>query len=175
MFLRPMAPGGIRRRTIQPSGRMGIGLRRPRKLLAAYQVEFKIKKSALSDPQDGATLGFHIAINDDDGTLPSTKMQLGWSGLAHEEYTYGHLTLSGPVVGGKLTINNIKVSGNNLELSITTRQCLRHSRRSANREYCARAMGDVANVTFSSQTANIIVATFPKPSSSPAFYRATIR
>jgi len=32
-----------------------------------YQIEFKVKKSALSDPAQGANLGFNIAINDDDG------------------------------------------------------------------------------------------------------------
>jgi cellulose/xylan binding protein with CBM9 domain len=58
-----------------------------------YQVEFKIKKSALNNPVDGATLGFNIAQNDDDGA--GRKAQLGWSGRAHNEITYGTLTLGG--------------------------------------------------------------------------------
>jgi len=58
-----------------------------------YQVEFKIKKSALNDPADGATLGFHIAQNDDDGS--GRRAQVGWSGRAHNENTYGTLTLAG--------------------------------------------------------------------------------
>jgi len=61
-----------------------------------YQVEFKIMKSALNNPSDGATLGFHIAQNDDDGS--GRRAQLGWSGRAHNESTYGTLKLlaSGP-------------------------------------------------------------------------------
>src|SRR5262245_552489 len=61
---------------------------------SGYQVEFKIKKSALNNPADGATLGFHIAQNDDDGS--GRKAQLGWSGRAHNESTYGTLTLASP-------------------------------------------------------------------------------
>lgn len=70
-----------------------------------YQVEFKVKKSALRNPPDGATLGFHIAVNDDDGDSALTaccggvgtgrKAQLGWNGRAHNELTYGTLTLAG--------------------------------------------------------------------------------
>ena len=58
-----------------------------------YQVEFKIKKSALSNPADGASLGFNIAINDDDGKNGSRKSQLNWSGRPHAEFTYGRLIL----------------------------------------------------------------------------------
>jgi len=97
-----------------------------------YQVEFKVKKSALRDPPDGATLGFHIAVNDDDGdstlaaccggTGTGRKSQVGWTGHAHNEYIYGSLTLlasSLPPPGGKLTIEGIKVNGDKLEFSIT--------------------------------------------------------
>ena len=65
-----------------------------------YQVEFKIKKSALSNPDDGASLGFNIAINDDDGENGSRKSQLNWSGLAHSEFTYGRLILEEGEGGG---------------------------------------------------------------------------
>jgi hypothetical protein len=58
-----------------------------------YQVEFKIMKSALNNPADGATIGFHIAQNDDDGS--GRRAQVGWSGRAHNEITYGTLTLAG--------------------------------------------------------------------------------
>jgi len=65
-----------------------------------YQVEFKIKKSALSNPADGAGLGFNIAINDDDGKNGSRKSHLNWSGLAHSEFTYGRLILEEGEGGG---------------------------------------------------------------------------
>lgn len=66
------------------------------KTARGYQVEFKIKKSALFNPADGAVMGFHIAQNDDDGS--GRKAQPGWSGRAHSEFTYGHLTLMAPTV-----------------------------------------------------------------------------
>ena len=62
-----------------------------------YQIEFKVKKSALFNPADGATLGFHICQNDDDGTGIDRKAQIGWCGRAHSEFTYGTLTLGGAV------------------------------------------------------------------------------
>ena len=65
-----------------------------------YQVEFKIKKSALSNPADGASLGFNIAINDDDGQNGSRKAQLNWSGRPHSEFTYGRLILEEGEGGG---------------------------------------------------------------------------
>ncbi len=65
-----------------------------------YQVEFKIKKSALSNPADGASLGFNIAINDDDGKNGSRKAQLNWSGRPHSEFTYGRLILEEGEGGG---------------------------------------------------------------------------
>jgi len=65
-----------------------------------YQVEFKINKSALSNPADGAALGFNIAVNDDDGKNGSRKSQLNWSGRAHSEFTYGRLVLEEGEGGG---------------------------------------------------------------------------
>ncbi|MBI2948638.1 MAG: choice-of-anchor D domain-containing protein [Verrucomicrobia bacterium] len=65
------------------------------KTATGFAIEFKVKKSAILNPADGTSIGFHIAINDDDGSLPSPKMQLGWSGYAHAEFTYGTLTLGG--------------------------------------------------------------------------------
>jgi hypothetical protein len=61
------------------------------KTAQGFQVEFKVKKSALLSPADDATVGFHIAQNDDDGA--GTKAHLGWNGAAHVEYSYGDLTL----------------------------------------------------------------------------------
>ena len=64
-----------------------------------YQVEFKINKSALSNPVDGAALGFNIALNDD-GKNGSRKSQLNWSGCAHSEFTYGRFILQEGEGGG---------------------------------------------------------------------------
>jgi hypothetical protein len=60
-----------------------------------FAIEFKVKKSALLNPENGASIGFHIAVNDDDGGTPAPKTQYGWSGYAHAEFTYGTLTLGG--------------------------------------------------------------------------------
>ena len=77
-----------------------------------YVIEFKVKKSALLSPEDGSTLGFNVALNDDDGT--GRKAQLNWSGRPHSEFTYGKLTLSAnpagdgdsaPAVGGSIWIS----------------------------------------------------------------------
>lgn len=59
---------------------------------AGYQLEFKVKKSALLNPADGAVMGFDIAMDDDDGA--GRKLQLMWQGQAHYEPSYGTLTLS---------------------------------------------------------------------------------
>ena len=118
-------------------------------------------------------MGFHIAINDDDGS--GTKAHLGWSGLAHREYTYGHLTLLAPAIGGKPAITGIKVSGNNLELSITIPDSSAIHVVQQTSNIGMPQWADVDNVTFSLGTAGSIVATFSKPSSSPMFYRVGIR
>src|SRR5690606_22575121 len=57
-----------------------------------YSVEIKVNKTALLDPEDNTSIGFHIAVNDDDGG--GRKAQLGWSGRAHSEFTYGTLHLA---------------------------------------------------------------------------------
>ena len=49
------------------------------KTAGGYQVEFKVKKSALLNPQDGATLGFHIALNDDDGSGGKAQTRMEWT------------------------------------------------------------------------------------------------
>ena len=48
----------------------------------------------LGNPANGASVGFHIAVNDDDGV--GDYSHIGWTGQAHHEYTYGTLTLAGP-------------------------------------------------------------------------------
>ena len=63
-----------------------------------YTMEFKVNKSALFDPEDETTLGFNVALNDDDGS--DRKLQLNWNGRPHSEFTYGFLTLAEGGVGG---------------------------------------------------------------------------
>ena len=58
-----------------------------------YQIEFKILKTTLGNPEDNAPIGFHIAINDDDQV--GDYSHIGWTGQAHHEYTYGTLMLAG--------------------------------------------------------------------------------
>ncbi len=55
-----------------------------------YSVEFKILKEALFEMQ--TTMGFDIAVNDDDAG--SRKTQLAWNGRPHNEASYGDLTLA---------------------------------------------------------------------------------
>ena len=55
-----------------------------------YQMEFKITKASLGIA-DGASVGFNIAMNDDDGA--GRKSQLNWNGSPHNEFTYGILVL----------------------------------------------------------------------------------
>lgn len=56
-----------------------------------YDVEFKITKAILGNPADGSTMGFSICTDDDDGA--GRKSQLMWLGAAHNESSYGVLTL----------------------------------------------------------------------------------
>ena len=70
-----------------------------------YQIEFKILKSTLGNPEDNAPIGFHVAINDDDQV--GDYSHIGWTGQAHHEYTYGTLTLAGGATGAGLRIAEI--------------------------------------------------------------------
>lgn len=138
-----------------------------------YQVEFKVKKSALSDPADGATLGFHIAQNDDDGT--GRKSQPGWSGRAHSEFSYGTLKLlaSAPPTG-QVTISGVRVSGNNLELKVATSNCAgTHAVQRSSP--LGGSWSDLSGATVSPCQNGVVTVTFPRPASSPEFYRIILR
>ena len=68
-------------------------------------------KSALVDPEDGAVMGFNLAMNDDDGVNEGNrKIQLNWSGQPHSEFTYGSLTLSSETLEGGSPAGNLSVS-----------------------------------------------------------------
>lgn len=56
-----------------------------------YDIEFKVTKAILGNPKDGATMGFSVCNDDDDGA--GRKAQLCWMGVAHNESSYGVLTL----------------------------------------------------------------------------------
>lgn len=56
-----------------------------------YNIEFKVKKTALLNPVIGTVMGFNIALNNDNGA--GRAAQLSWNGDPHQEYTYGQLTL----------------------------------------------------------------------------------
>ena len=58
-----------------------------------YQIEFKIPKTTLGITKDNVSIGFHIAVNDDDKV--GDYSHVGWTGQAHNENTYGTLTLAG--------------------------------------------------------------------------------
>jgi len=143
---------------------------------AGYRIEFKVKKSALLNPQDGATLGFHIAVNDDDGTLPAPKTQFGWSGIAHNETYYGHLTLSaGGGGGGNLVINGVRSVGSNIEFSVSTPNAAgTHVVQQTSGNIAAPQWTNVPGVTWTPGAAGTLTAVFAKPSTSPTFYRVAI-
>lgn len=137
-----------------------------------YSVEFKVKKAALGDPADGATLGFQIAQNDDDGA--NRKSQPAWSGRAHSEFTYGTIKLAGAAPSGPVKINTVKVSGNNLELAIATPNCAgNHSV-----EKCSAlggAWSAVSGVTAGACQGGVVTLTFPKPTTALEFYRVVLK
>jgi hypothetical protein len=146
-----------------------------------YQVEFKIMKSALLNPLDGATLGFIVALNDDDNASDPDRLQPKtysvWSGWEFHEYTYGHLTLlagSGGTGGDKLAISSIKVNNDKLELSFTTPKPSDTHVVEQTPNIAAAQWSEVANVVFSNGSGGSLVATFPKPTSSPLFYRVRL-
>lgn len=139
-----------------------------------YAVEFKIMKSALLNPADDASLGFHIAVNDDDGA--NRAAQMGWSGRAHSEFTYGELKLGGASnPGGPLNIDKIVVNGNNLELTLTTSNpagthAIQRSSTLLNPQWT-----DVTGSTFSPGAGGTVVGSLPRPTTAPEFYRAVLR
>lgn len=57
-----------------------------------YQIEFKVQKATIFGPADGATMGFDVAANDDDGA--NREAQMNWNGYPHNELTYGDIVLA---------------------------------------------------------------------------------
>ncbi len=139
-----------------------------------YQAEFKVKRTALFNAKDGATLGFNIAVNDDDGA--NRKSQLNWSGRPHNEFTYGDLTLgTGSSGGGNVDVKQIQVIGNNLQITYnSTNPAASYSVRVAP-SLTNPQWTDVSGVTFGTGAAGTLTATFAKPATTASFYRIQIR
>lgn len=82
---------------------------------SGYDVEFKIKLSKIGNPAKGSTIGFNIAVNDDDDDFAETspaRYQLLWSGEPHVESTYGTLyfgprEVTAPLVSGPVAIDGV--------------------------------------------------------------------
>ena len=126
-------------------------------------------------------MGFIVALNDDDGgdaDRLQPKSYSVWTGHEFQEFTYGHLTLLAPAlpppVGGKLTIDGMKVNGDKLELSFTTPQPASIHVLEQSPNIAAPQWTNVANVIFSNGSGSALVATFPKPTNSPVFYRVRL-
>src|SRR5262249_1386268 len=145
-------------------------------------VELVIKKSALFDPVDGATLAFNVALNDDDNANDPNRLQPKsyslWTGHEFQPFTYGNLILLGtngaPPVSTNITIKSTKVNAEKLELTFSTPKPNSAHAIEQGSKFPASAWTDVTNVVFSSGASNTVVATFDKPSSSPAFYRVRL-
>ncbi|MCI0539209.1 MAG: hypothetical protein L0Z50_28715 [Verrucomicrobiales bacterium] len=137
-----------------------------------YQIEFKVKKAGLSNPADGSSIGFHIAVNDDDN---GPESHLGWTGHAHQEFTYGTLTLgTAAPPAGNLTVKGVKINADKLELTITTSNPSGAHAVQQSSNISPAQWTNVAGVTFADAAGGEVVASFPRPSSSPTFYRVII-
>ena len=138
-----------------------------------YAIEFQVKKSALLSPADGSSLGFQIAVNDDDGA--NRAAQMGWNGRAHSEFTYGTLKLAAGGATGSVKIDRAAIVGNDLVLTVATSNTAgTHAVQRAS-TLPASGWSDVSGVTFAAGAAGTVTATFPRPSGSPQFYRVVLR
>ncbi len=77
-----------------------------------YNYEFRIKLSKIGNPEKGDTIGFNIAVNDlDDNDSDTSDYQLRWTGLAHDESTYGDLYFGRREVTAPLITEAITIDG----------------------------------------------------------------
>lgn len=137
---------------------------------AGYAAEFRVRKSALVNPADGAVLGFNVAVNDDDGA--NRKSQLNWCGRPHHEFTYGTLKLAGAVVvGGTVTITGIREDGNNLRIDFTSSNPAGRFKVVSRTAVAQGAWTEVAGVTVSPGAGEVRSASFTKPQDATRYYR----
>lgn len=91
---------------------------------------------------------------------------------------YADVTPFTPGGGGptitNITVTNIKVNGDKLELSFTTPKPSSTHVIEQTSKLPASTWTDVTNVTFSSVPGNTLIATFAKSSSTSAFYRVRL-
>ncbi len=79
-----------------------------------FNYEFRVKLSKIGNPQKGDTIGFNLAVNDaDDSSASGSDYQMRWTGLAHDESTYGDLyfgrrEITIPLISEAVTINGQK-------------------------------------------------------------------
>lgn len=77
-----------------------------------FDYEFKFRLSKIGNPEKGDTIGFNIAVNDaDDPSASDSKLQLRWTGKAHDESTYGDLIFGRREITAPLTTDTITVDG----------------------------------------------------------------
>jgi hypothetical protein len=164
---------------------------------ADWQQEARFKLSTIGSPSANSQIGFNIGVDDVDTEDPESMtvdhylevrdIQLYWTVFGyntgdttaentHElETLWGVMKFMPPTDGSgsvtNVTVTNIKVSGDKLELSFTTPKPSGSHVVEQTAKLPASLWTEVPNVTFSSGTGNTLVATFAKPSDSPAFYR----
>jgi len=77
-----------------------------------FHYEFQIKLSKIGNPAKGDTIGFNLAVNDDDDDATAgSDMQIRWTGLAHDESTYGDLYFGRREIVAFLTAQPIVLDG----------------------------------------------------------------
>ena len=144
------------------------------KTATGYAVEFRVKKAALLNPADGTSIGFHLAVNDDDGS--NREAQLGWSGRAHSEFTYGTLTLAtGGSTPAKVNINRASLAGNNIELAIATGGATGAVVVQKSTGLAPTQWTDLSGVTLTPGAGGVTTAGFTRPVGVIEFYRVIVR
>lgn len=122
-----------------------------------YQVEFKVKKSALLNPAVGTVMGFNVALNNDNGA--GRAAQLSWNGDPHQEYTYGQITLAAAAVTAP-TLSIARRTDGDLQLSWQSTAAFILETKAQ--------LGDPSWTTVPGVTGNSAVV---KPTDAAAFYR----
>jgi Carbohydrate family 9 binding domain-like len=136
---------------------------------SGYQIEFKVTKSVLQAPADGGTMGFNIAVNDDDGA--NRKAQLNWNGRPHHEYTYGQLVLGGQ----GFLIKRIEITGNNVKLTFISPNPAGTHAVQSKAALTEAQWSPVTGVSFAPGVGADLTATFPKPAGTTQFYRLSVQ
>jgi Carbohydrate family 9 binding domain-like len=158
-------------------------------LPSGYVLEARIPWTLLIDPTLGVTntinpgqlVGFSIFGNDGDNpAAPAQEKALSLTerpGPSNNPSSWDTVQMDGPEGSStitNITITSIKVNGDKLDLSFTTPKPASTHAIEETPKLPASSWTDLTNVTFSSAPGNTLVATFAKPSSSPALYRVRL-